>query len=96
MENQDDLGYDEEGLGPDSAGQSGDTQGLSNVAEASSESVAELVEEGQFFEAEVVEGVENQPEGVTEIHTKQRRPGRRAARPAETDDPIDNEEQRMA
>jgi hypothetical protein len=46
------------GLGPGSAGQSGDTQGLSDIAEADSESVQELVEEGQFFEAEVISGVE--------------------------------------
>lgn len=48
--------------GPESAGQSGDTQGLSNVAEADSESVEELVEEGQFFEAAVVSGVEKAPD----------------------------------
>jgi hypothetical protein len=62
----------EKGLGPASAGQSGDTQGLSDVAEASSESVEELVEEGQFFEAEVISGVENAPDpDVEEVHTKQ-------------------------
>ncbi|MGJ5819145.1 hypothetical protein [Paludibaculum fermentans] len=44
--------------GPGSAGQSGDTQGLSDVAEAGSESVKELLEEGQYFEAEVLLGVE--------------------------------------
>jgi len=61
-----------EGLGPDSAGQSGDTQGLSNVAEADSESVQELVEEGQFFEAEVISGIENAPDAdVSEVHTRQ-------------------------
>jgi hypothetical protein len=60
------------GLGPDSAGQSGDTQGLSDVAEAGSESVKELVEEGQSFEAEVISGVENAPDpDVAEVHTKQ-------------------------
>lgn len=41
--------------------QSGDLQGLSNIADADSESVRELVEEGQYFEAEVVSGVENVP-----------------------------------
>lgn len=46
---------------PESAGQSGDTQGLSGNPEAESESVRELVEEGQFFEASVVSGVENAP-----------------------------------
>jgi hypothetical protein len=60
------------GTGPGSAGQSGDTQGLSDVAEAGSESVTELVEEGQFFEAEVIAGVENAPDpDVAEVHTKQ-------------------------
>ena len=46
------------GLGPGSAGQSGDTQGLSEVAQADSESIAELVEEGQYFEAEVISGMQ--------------------------------------
>jgi hypothetical protein len=62
----------EKGLGPDSAGQSGDTQGLSDVAEADSQSVEELVEEGQFFEAEVISGVENASDtDVEELHTKE-------------------------
>jgi len=62
----------EKGLGPSSGGQSGDTQGLSDVAEADSESIEELVEEGQFFEAEVVSGVENAPDADQgEVHTKQ-------------------------
>ena len=62
----------EEGTGPNSAGQSGDTQGLSDVEGASNESVAELLEEGQFFEAEVVSGVENAPDAdVAEVHTRQ-------------------------
>jgi hypothetical protein len=41
-----------------SAGQSGDLQGLSNVEGADSESVDELIEEGNAFEADVVAGVE--------------------------------------
>jgi hypothetical protein len=58
--------------GPGSAGQSGDTQGLSDVEEAGSESVLELVEEGQSFEAEVISGVENAPDpDVAEVHTRQ-------------------------
>lgn len=62
----------EKGLGPTSAGQSGDTQGLSDVAEAGSESVLELVEEGQSFEAEVIAGVEDAADpDVSEVHTKQ-------------------------
>ena len=48
-------------MGPDSAGQSGDTQGLSDVAEADSESVEELVEEGQSYEAEVIAGSKTRP-----------------------------------
>jgi hypothetical protein len=56
----------------DSAGQSGDTQGLSNVAQAGSESVRELVEEGQNFEAEAIGGVEDAPDAdVAEVHTRQ-------------------------
>ncbi|HLK66088.1 MAG TPA: hypothetical protein VKU19_21790 [Bryobacteraceae bacterium] len=48
--------------GPDSAGQSGDLQGLSGSEESESESVSELIEEGQFYEASVLEGVENAPD----------------------------------
>jgi hypothetical protein len=47
------------GLGAASGGQSGDTQGLSERESADSESVTELAEEGQDYEAEVVSGVEN-------------------------------------
>jgi len=58
--------------GPDSAGQSGDTQGLSDLADADSESVRELLEEGQTFEAEAVMGVENAPDAdVSEVRLKQ-------------------------
>jgi hypothetical protein len=60
------------GTGPGSAGQSGDTQGLSDVAEAGSESVEELVEEGQSFEAEVISGVEDAPDpDEAELHTRE-------------------------
>jgi hypothetical protein len=62
----------EKGGGTGSAGQSGDTQGLSEVAEAGAESVEELVEEGQAFEAEVIGGVEDAPDAdVAEVHTTQ-------------------------
>ncbi|HEY6273537.1 MAG TPA: hypothetical protein VIX19_16275 [Terriglobales bacterium] len=47
------------GLDSISAGQSGDTQGLSRREDEDSESVEELTEEGQYFEAEAVSGVEN-------------------------------------
>jgi len=64
------VSSEEKGAGAGSAGQSGDTQGLSNVAEAGSESVEELVEEGQFFEAEAISGVEDAPDpDVAEVHT---------------------------
>lgn len=56
----------------DSAGQSGDTQGLSDVAEAGSESVVALMEEGQSYEAEAISGVEEAPDAdVAEVHTTQ-------------------------
>lgn len=58
------------GLGAHSAGQSGDTQGLSNVEEANSESVEELVEEGQDFEADVVAGIEEADASQGEVRTK--------------------------
>ena len=67
---------EEQAAASGSAGQSGDTQGLSDVAEADSESVEELIEEGQFFEAETIAGMENVPDAdVAEVHTKQDRPG---------------------
>jgi hypothetical protein len=57
-----------EGLRSRSAGQSGDLQGLSNREGADSESVDELLEEGNAFEADVVKGVEDAgDEG--EVHT---------------------------
>ncbi len=60
------------GTGPGSAGQSGDTQGLSDVAEAGSESVEELVEEGQSFEAALINGVEDAADAdAAEVQTKQ-------------------------
>ena len=47
------------GLGPEAGGQAGDTEGLSRAELADSESVEELLEEGQAFEAGVISGVEN-------------------------------------
>jgi len=55
------------------AGQSGDQEGLPDVPVAASESVEELADEGQAFEAEVVDGVENAPladEGERTIHER--------------------------
>jgi hypothetical protein len=65
-----DVAARQEGFGPasdrrDSAassGQSGDLQGISGVADADSESVQELIEEGQYYEAAVVSGVEDAPD----------------------------------
>ena len=59
------------GFGAHSAGQSGDTQGLSNAEQADSESVEELVEEGQDFEAGVVAGVEDADASEGDVRTKQ-------------------------
>jgi hypothetical protein len=53
------VAYKTRGLGANSAGQSGDTQGLPGTPVGESESVEELLEEGQTFEAEVLDGVEN-------------------------------------
>jgi hypothetical protein len=55
----DELGTDPGQVGPDSAGQSGDAQGLSEVADAADESVEDLADTGQSYEAGVIEGVED-------------------------------------
>jgi hypothetical protein len=52
------VAYERRGLGARSAGQSGDTQGLSASPTVDAESVEELMEEGQSFEAEVLNGIE--------------------------------------
>ncbi len=60
------------GLGAASGGQSGDTQGLSRRSYDDSESVEELMEEGQYMEAEAVSGVENAPDADQgEVRTRQ-------------------------
>ena len=54
-----------------SAGQAGSLQGLSDLPEAAPESVVELLEEGNPFEAEIVKGVEDAPdadEGEVKTH----------------------------
>jgi hypothetical protein len=43
------------------AGQAGDTSGIADEAQADSESVEELLEEGQAYEAGIISGVENAP-----------------------------------
>jgi len=53
-------------------GQAGDLQGLSTVEEVDSESIAELVAEGQSFEAGTLDGVENAPDpDVAEVKTRE-------------------------
>ena len=63
---------DHDELGPDTAGQSGDTQQLNDIPEADSESVEELIEEGNAFEADAVLGVEDAEDpDVSEVRTRQ-------------------------
>jgi hypothetical protein len=53
-----------------SAVESGDLQGLSNIEDADSESVDELMEEGNAFEADAVMGVERADDSdEKEVHT---------------------------
>ena len=73
----DELGHDSGQVGPDSGGQSGDTQGLSEIADAADESVEELADTGQAYEAEVIEGVEDaadHPPTLVHTHEDQSRP----------------------
>ncbi len=61
------------GLGTGAAGQSGDLQGLSRTIDVDSESVEELIEEGQAFEADAISGVENAPDadqGEVRVHER--------------------------
>ena len=61
------------GLGTGAAGQSGDLQGLSRSIDVDSESVEELIEEGQAFEADAISGVENAPDadqGEVRVHER--------------------------
>ncbi|MEO8275405.1 MAG: hypothetical protein ABI639_04255 [Thermoanaerobaculia bacterium] len=57
------------------AGQSGDTEGLSTATEETEESLEDLVESGQDFEAELVDGMEdaaNHPEEPVRTHEDRR------------------------
>jgi hypothetical protein len=57
---------------PHTAEQSGDLQGLSRIESADSESVDELLEEGNAFEAGVVSGIEDAgDDGEREVHTRE-------------------------
>jgi hypothetical protein len=67
----DELGNDPAQVGPDSAGKGGEAQGLSDVPDASEESVMELAETDQALEAEAVAGVEDaadRPEKPVRTH----------------------------
>jgi hypothetical protein len=66
----DTVAYAPEGLAARSGGQSGDLQGLSSLEGADSESVDELLEEGNAFEAEAVKGVQDAGDADgSEVHT---------------------------
>jgi hypothetical protein len=70
----DELGSDPGQVGSDSAGQSGDTQGLSQDPDAADESVEELADTDQAYEAGIVEGVEDaddHPERPVHTHEDQ-------------------------
>ena len=76
----DEVGDDPGQVGPDSGGQSGDTQGLSEIADAADESVEELADTGQDYEADVIQGVEDaadHPERPVHAH-EHSRPSRKA------------------
>jgi hypothetical protein len=63
------VAFAPEGLSARSGGQSGDLQGLSSLEGPDSESVDELLEEGNAFEAEVVKGVQDaDDEGEVRTH----------------------------
>jgi hypothetical protein len=60
------------GLGSEAGGQAGDTEGISRDELAGPESVEELLEEGQAFEAGIISGVENAPNADQgEVRTRQ-------------------------
>lgn len=66
------ISLEEHGRGARSAGQSGDTQGLATESVVDSASVEQLLEEGQSFEAEVLDGVENAPDpDQAEVYTRE-------------------------
>ncbi len=71
----DELGKDPAQVGSDSAGQSGDPAGLSSTEDANEESVDELAETDQAYEANAVLGVEeaaDRPEKEVHTHTGDR------------------------
>jgi hypothetical protein len=56
------VAFEPERMKARSGGQAGDLQGLRSTAGADSESVDELLEEGNAFEAEAVKGVQDAPD----------------------------------
>jgi hypothetical protein len=73
----DELGDDPAQVGVDSAGQSGDAQGLSSIEDASDTSVEELAESDQALEAAIVDGAEDaadHPERPVHTHQEYGRP----------------------
>jgi N utilization substance protein A len=69
-------GAAESATGPDSGGQSGDVTGLDEEPEAGPDSVEDLVETGQYYEAEVIEGIEDAPPAdEAEVTTHERPAG---------------------
>ena len=61
-----------QGVGLAEGGQSGDLQGLSGVEDVDSESVRELAEEGQDYEAGIVDGIENARDpDASEVKTRE-------------------------
>jgi hypothetical protein len=66
------IDYEQRERRASSGGQSGDMQGIAGMADVDSESVEQLLEEGQTFEAEAVSGVENAPDpDQAEVHTRE-------------------------
>lgn len=73
----DELGDDPAQVGPRSSGQSGSSEGLSEVADATDESVEELSDTDQALESAAVEGVEDaadHPERPVHTHLEYGRP----------------------
>src|SRR5664280_680446 len=69
-------GGEDSATGPDSGGQSGDLTGLEEEPEAGPDSVEDLVETGQYYEAEVIEGIEDAPPAdEAEVTTHERPAG---------------------
>ena len=63
--------FEGRGTGAAAAGQSGDLEGLPRIEDVDSESVEELVEEGQAWEAGIVSGVEEAEGRTGEVRTRE-------------------------